>query len=113
MRDQRQCVHTGRCPGPRGSAGMAYRVSLHAATPLQAARLEVGWKQTQTIRALQDAASANGTAIAEGHSLKTMLSRWENGQEIRDPVYQRLLCRIYCKTPEELGFAATDNRPAT
>jgi transcriptional regulator with XRE-family HTH domain len=83
---------------------MAFGASSHAATPLQAARLELGWKQTQTVRALLGAATAAGVTIATERSLKTMLSRWENGHDAPDAVSQRLLCRIYGQGPDELGL---------
>src|SRR3954449_3463183 len=101
MRDGRQLVHTGsRRIG--GSRNMSYGTSSQAATPLQAARLEIGWKQAQTIRALLQAAADDGVTIATERSLKTMLSRWENGHDSPDALDQRLLCRIYGQTPEEL-----------
>jgi len=83
-------------------------MSLQAATPLQAARLEIGWKQTQTIHALRQAANDESVSIATIRSLKTMLSRWENGHDYPDAVGQRLLCRIYGRTPKELGFVRED-----
>jgi tetratricopeptide (TPR) repeat protein len=87
---------------------MSFEMSSHAATPLQAARLEIGWKQTQTIHALRRAADEEGLPVATAQSLKTMLSRWENGQECRDSQYQRLFCRVYGRTPDELGFLRED-----
>jgi transcriptional regulator with XRE-family HTH domain len=84
---------------------MAFGASSQAATPLQAARLELGWKQAQTVRALLDAATAAGVTIATERSLKTMLSRWENGHDAPDAVSQRLLCRVYGQGPDELGLA--------
>jgi transcriptional regulator with XRE-family HTH domain len=87
---------------------MGYGMSPRAATPLQAARLEIGWKQAQTIRALQQVAADDGVTIATERSLKTMLSRWENGHDSPDALGQRLLCRIYGQTPEELGFGRKD-----
>jgi tetratricopeptide (TPR) repeat protein len=93
----------------RGTVDMAYGRSTRAATPLQAARLELGWKSSQTIQALQEAAAAAGTTVATASSLKTMLSRWENGHdEVREPLYRRLFCQIYCQTPEELGLSRSD-----
>jgi hypothetical protein len=68
----------------------------------------LGWKSAQTIHALQEAAIAAGATVATAKSLKTMLSRWENGQEVRDPLYRRLLSQVYCQTPEELGLLASD-----
>lgn len=83
---------------------MSFRMSAQAATPLQAARIELGWKQAQTIHALRQAAGDEGLPIASARSLKTMLSRWENGHDCADGVGQRLLCRVYGRTPEDLGF---------
>jgi tetratricopeptide (TPR) repeat protein len=92
---------------------MGFSTSTQAATPLQAARLEMGWKQAQTIRALRQAAIDEGVGIAEERSLKTMLSRWENAHDRPDAVYQRLLCRIYECSTDELGLVGEDvNRPA-
>lgn len=83
---------------------MAFEMSVRAATPLQAARLEMGWKAAQVVRALLQEAAAKDLPIATATSLKTMLSKWENGHTQPDPVSQRLLCRIYGLSPEELGL---------
>lgn len=72
-------------------------------TPLQAARIDAGWTQARALLALREASTADGISIASPGSLKTMLSRWENGARV-DPVYQRLLCKIYGHTAQELGF---------
>lgn len=74
-----------------------------AATPLQAARTDAGWTQARALLALREAAKEDRVSIANPSSLKTMLSRWENGARV-DPIYQRLLCKVYNQTPEELGF---------
>ncbi|MGH3713278.1 MAG: hypothetical protein ACRDT4_07430 [Micromonosporaceae bacterium] len=42
-------------------------------------------------------------SIAGRASLKTMLSRWENGGRV-SPLYADLLCKVYDATPDELGF---------
>jgi hypothetical protein len=54
---------------------MAFEMSARAATPLQAARLEMGWKAAQVVNALQQAATSQGVTIATATSLKTMLSK--------------------------------------
>jgi tetratricopeptide (TPR) repeat protein len=82
---------------------MSFGMSSEPATPLQAARLEIGWKQTQTIQALRQAG-----AVATVRSLKTMVSRWENGHDSPDALHQRLFCQVYGRTPEELGFVRED-----
>jgi tetratricopeptide (TPR) repeat protein len=75
-----------------------------AATPLQRARLDAGWKQSRVITALTAAASRRGIRIAAPASLKAMLSRWENGGGQPDEVYQRLFCLVYGRDEDELGF---------
>jgi tetratricopeptide (TPR) repeat protein len=80
-----------------------------AVSQLQAARLERGWTQARVISALATQSRLTGVAIAEPRSLKTMLSRWENGAGQPDRVYQRLFCLIYERYPEELGFVATSS----
>jgi hypothetical protein len=45
-----------------------------AATPLQAARFEIDWKQSQTLRELKRLAEVDKIPIASDASLKTMLS---------------------------------------
>jgi transcriptional regulator with XRE-family HTH domain len=78
-----------------------------AATPLQAARYSLGWKQARVLTVLTAQAKTESIAIATQASLKTMLSRWENGTGQPDPTYQRLFCQIYDREPEELGFQGT------
>jgi len=85
---------------------MGFDMPTRAVTPLQAARLELGWKAARTIRALHEAASVMGVSVATADSLKTMLSRWENGHDSPDATSQRLLCQVYGQTPDELGFAS-------
>src|SRR5690348_9040195 len=76
----------------------------HAVTPLQAARLTLGWKQSRVLTAVAAQARLEGVGIATPASLETMLSRWENGNGRPDQMYQRLLCQIYDRDPAELGF---------
>lgn len=47
-------------------------------------------------------------SIAEPSSLKTQLSRWENGHHTPDAFYQQLLARVYSKPAHELGFGGDD-----
>ncbi len=78
-------------------------------TLLRAARLSAGLKQSQVILALQHEAAAEHTSIAYPRSLKTMLSRWENGARV-DEIYRRLFCKIYQLPPEDLGFYEESQR---
>jgi tetratricopeptide (TPR) repeat protein len=74
-------------------------------TPLRAARDEFGWKSALVCRRIQSLASRRGLVVASESSLKTMLSRWENGRGTPDPeTYQPLLCEIYGRSPFDLGF---------
>jgi hypothetical protein len=83
---------------------MVSRRIEEAHTALQRTRLELGWKQSRAIAAMTARARESGIRIATPSSLKTMLSRWENGHGQPDAVYQRLLCDIYRQDGEELGF---------
>ncbi|HEY9476407.1 MAG TPA: amino acid ABC transporter substrate-binding protein [Mycobacteriales bacterium] len=75
-----------------------------ARTRLQAARLERNWKQSHVLAELRRLAQCYRIPIAEGASLKTMLSRWENGHSGVGSDYRRLFCGIYGKDDAELGF---------
>lgn len=76
-------------------------------TRLQAVRLALDYSQDDTLRRLRHRADERGRAIASVSSLRTMLSRWENGHdEVTDPYYQSLFRDIYGRTNEELGFPA-------
>ena len=74
-------------------------------TPLQAARHARGWSQYAAVRALMRLAEHKGVRLrASAASLKTELSRWENGH-ITPDYWQTLLCDLYRLTPGELGFS--------
>lgn len=75
-----------------------------ARTRLQAARLERGWKQSHVLAELKRLGQRHGIPIAEGPSLKTMLSRWENGHGGIGEDYRRLFREIYGRDDAELGF---------
>ena len=75
-------------------------------TRLQAVRLALGYSQDETIRRLRHEAERSRRSVASPTSLRTMLSRWENGHdEVTDPDYQFLFRSVYGRTNEELGFA--------
>jgi transcriptional regulator with XRE-family HTH domain len=81
-------------------------------TALQAARQAMGWKQSRVLAALTEQAKRDRVSIAGPGSLKTMLSRWENGNGQPDATYQRLFCAVYEREPDELGFGRTTTRTA-
>jgi transcriptional regulator with XRE-family HTH domain len=61
-----------------------------ALTPLQAARLDKGWKAARL--------------AAELGVSETTLSRWENGRQQPTLGHQQRLCEVLDKDPVELGF---------
>jgi tetratricopeptide (TPR) repeat protein len=72
-------------------------------TPLQAARRARAWSQGRAVWEIINLAKEKGMRIASARSLKTQLSRWENGHVT--PIYYRsLLCELYQEKPHELGF---------
>jgi len=64
-------------------------------TSLRAARAARGWSQTSAARALAELASTRGVAVASTASLKTQLSRWENGHATPETPYRDLLGELY------------------
>ena len=78
---------------------------MMAATRLRAVRDQLGYSSHEVIAMMQRRASTLGIAVMTATSLKTKLSRWENGHEqVSLPVYRRLFREIYGRTNDELGF---------
>jgi len=73
-------------------------------TSLQAVRRQLGYTAAQVIDLLTRRADALCLPIANKASLKTKLSRWENGKEQPSEIYRRLFREIYGRTNAELGF---------
>jgi tetratricopeptide (TPR) repeat protein len=73
-------------------------------TSLQAVRRQLGYTAAQVIDNLTRRADALHLPIANKASLKTKLSRWENGKEQPSEIYRRLFREIYGRTNAELGF---------
>ncbi|MEJ3657097.1 helix-turn-helix transcriptional regulator [Actinomycetes bacterium KLBMP 9759] len=71
---------------------------------LRAARLARGWSQSRAARELSALGTAVGGATAAPASLKSLLSRWENGHALPDPQNRALLAQLYERTPAELGI---------
>src|SRR6476660_2854452 len=76
---------------------------------LQQARVDRGWTQSRTIAAIESEARALGHSVPGRASLKTQLSRWENGHKSPDELYRLLLQRIYGMNAVELGFEPADS----
>ncbi|SER76081.1 hypothetical protein [Actinokineospora terrae] len=76
-----------------------------AVTRLQAVRKSLGYSADTVIGMLHQRASMIGETVMSRASLKTKLSRWENGHEaVSWALYQRLFRDIYGRTNDELGF---------
>ncbi|HET9253974.1 MAG TPA: tetratricopeptide repeat protein [Pseudonocardiaceae bacterium] len=73
-------------------------------TSLQAVRHQLGYTAAQVIDLLTRRADALRLPVANKASLKTKLSRWENGKEQPSEIYRRLFREIYGRTNAELGF---------
>src|SRR3982074_3485088 len=73
-------------------------------TSLQTVRGQLGYPAVQVIDLLTRRADALNLPIAKKASLKTKLSRWENGKEQPSEIYRRLFREIYGRTNAELGF---------
>ncbi|GAB1639584.1 hypothetical protein [Krasilnikovia sp. MM14-A1259] len=86
-------------------------------TPLRQARRAMGphgWSQLQLIGVMRRIAAQYGEQLPGDTSLKTMLSKWENGRRSPDERYGWLLCQALRSTPEALAIpAATPLRPQT
>jgi transcriptional regulator with XRE-family HTH domain len=74
-------------------------------TALQAARHARGWSQARVVWELMRLAESKGMKVASTASLKTQLSRWENGH-VTPEYYQALLCEFYNMPPGGLGISS-------
>lgn len=74
--------------------------------PLQDARHARGWSQARAVWELMRLAERKGIKVASAASLKTQLSRWENGH-IAPDYYRTLICNLYESTPGDLGLSET------
>ena len=77
-------------------------------TQLQRVRAEMRLSQMQVIAAMKRNAPGLGIHLPDTESLKTYLTRWENGRNEPGPDYRRLLRVVYGMTDAELGFPPTD-----
>jgi transcriptional regulator with XRE-family HTH domain len=77
---------------------------------LQLIRASMGWKQSRLLVALEATAHRLGMDLPPRTSLKTMVSKWENGAPMSAD-YRRLFCEVYGVTEQALGFHGTDSPP--
>jgi transcriptional regulator with XRE-family HTH domain len=73
-------------------------------TRLMAARTARGWSQLRLITELERRARALELTLPGRASLKTQVSRWENGHVSPDDLYASLLAEIYETTPLDLDL---------
>lgn len=74
---------------------------------LRAARDERNWSQSRLMSELARRGRAASVPVMAPASLRTAVSRWENGHVVPDAHYRRLLREIYGLTDAELGFATS------
>ncbi len=67
-------------------------------TQLRRARAEAQWSQTQLIAAMRRAAPSLKIRLPDNESLKTNVTRWENGHVMPGPDYRKLLRVVYGST---------------
>src|SRR4051812_25426517 len=76
-------------------------------TQLKAARRARGWSQMRLLSELQRIALLRGVALPSRNSMKTEVSRWENGHVTPTEPYVALLAEVYELNPLELGLPVT------
>ena len=76
-------------------------------TPLKAARAAKGWSQLRLLVELEKAGQSRRLPMPERSSLKTQISRWENGHVTPHEPYVTLLAEIYQALPGDLGLDTT------
>jgi transcriptional regulator with XRE-family HTH domain len=71
---------------------------------LKAAREARHWSQLRLLSELVSRGHAQGISMPSHTSLKTAISRWENGHHIPQEPYSALLAEIFETTPAALGM---------
>jgi transcriptional regulator with XRE-family HTH domain len=72
---------------------------------LRQARDDRGWSQARLIHAMQQQAVTLNIRLATSASLKTQISRWENGHCQPDDIYRQVFRALYGQTDAHLGFS--------
>lgn len=85
--------------------------AVPARTALRDARAARGWSQSGAAAALRALAESRGGPEASAASLKTQLSRWENGRSRPEPEYRALLAELYGRTAAQLGLGPAPDGP--
>ncbi len=79
---------------------------------LRGARHARGWSLTETAQRLVALGAARGATVASARSLRSQLSRWENGHAVPEPTYRALLAELLAQPPGALGIAPPVVEPA-
>ena len=79
-------------------------------TRLKAVRQARGWSQLRLVSELEGLAQSRHLPVASRASMKTQVSRWENGHVRPDRTYAGLLAEIYGTTPADLDLVDEPGR---
>jgi transcriptional regulator with XRE-family HTH domain len=71
---------------------------------LRAARSNRGWSLTTEAERIVELGRERGQAVATVSSLRSQISRWENGHALPDPQYRELLADLLGHSAAELGI---------
>src|SRR4051812_42381103 len=82
-------------------------------TPLRQARAGVGWKGPRLIAVLRRCAQQVGITLGSDKTLKTTISRHENGRVYPGEDWRKLYRLAYGRTDEELGFVQAGGAAGT
>lgn len=72
---------------------------------IRSARIDRGWSQSQLIGELERVAARRGTRLPSRETMKSRVSRWENGRARPDDFYRPLLREAFGLDDRELGFS--------
>lgn len=86
------------------------RMGAKAVAGLRQAREAMGWSQPKSVAMLAAAARRREMVLPEPGTLKTQLSRWENGRVEPGEMYRELFCEIYECSDEQLGLTPLPRR---
>jgi transcriptional regulator with XRE-family HTH domain len=78
-------------------------------TRIKAARQARGWSQSRLVLEIERLARERGIGVASRASLKTAVSRWENGHVVPDELYAGMLAEALGTSPSDLGLASLES----
>src|ERR1700712_4424788 len=111
-------VAATRCPRltrhhHRGEAGTAWGGRTAMTSRIRAARMDRNWSQTRLIAELERVGLRHGVNLPGRETLKSRVSRWENGHAKPDEFYRQLLREALGMDDRELGLDTTGTEPVT